>query len=151
MNKQGLAKALRVSTNSITAWIGKGCPSSKLKDGSYQFDLPKVQAWREKTRRVRVTGDKTLADAQLRKENALAALRELELGRKRGELVEKAKVEAAAFRVGRQVRDSLLGLPDRLAGIIAAEPSQAKIHALLTRELRQCLEALTSDGRKPNP
>ena len=142
MNKQGLAKAYNVSPNTITDWLRKGCPSSKQRDGSYLFDRTKVQAWREKTRRVTASVDGTLAAAQLRKETALADLREMEVRRKRGELVEKVKVEAEAFRCGRTVRDALMGLPDRLAGVIASESDQKKVHAILTKEIRQCLEAL---------
>ena len=144
MNKQGLAKTFKVSPNTVTDWIRRGCPYTKQRDGSYLFDHKEVLAWREKTRSVRVTGDKTLAAAQIRKENALAELRELELGRKKGELIERVKVEADAFRIGRTVRDALLALPDRLSGVLAAESSQQKIHALLTKEFRQCLEALSN-------
>ena len=142
MNRQGLAKAFQVSPNTVTDWVRKGCPCTKQRDGSYRFDLTKVQAWREKTRTVRAAGEKTLAAAQLRKETALAELREMEVLRKRGELVEKVKVEAEAFRVGRTVRDALMGLPDRLSGVLASESDQRNTHALLTKEIRQALEAL---------
>ena len=142
MNKQGLAKAFKVSPNTVTDWLRRGCPVTKQRDGSYRFDLPEVQAWREKTRRVTACVDRTLAGEQLRKETALADLREMEVHRKRGELVEKVKVESEAFRVGRLIRDALMGLPDRLAGVLASESDQHKTHALLTKEIRQILEAL---------
>ena len=58
-------------------------------------------------------------------------------------LIEKAQVEKEAFRTGRMIRDTLMGLPDRLAGVIASEPEQKKIHALLTKELHQVLEPLS--------
>ena len=144
MNKQCLAQTFKVSPNSVTAWVRKGCPFTKQRDGSYLFDLKEVEAWRQKTRRVRPSGEKTLAAAQIMKENALADLRELELGRKKGELIERAKVEKDAFRIGRTVRDALLALPDRLSGVLAAKSSQQKIHAVLTKEFRQCLEALSN-------
>ncbi|MEO7862070.1 MAG: hypothetical protein ABIU05_16895 [Nitrospirales bacterium] len=142
MNKQCLAETCRVSTNTITAWIRRGCPSTKRKDGSYLFDLTAVKAWRRKTQRIPASVPKTLAAAQLRKESALATLREMEVSRKRGELIERVVVEQDAFRAGRLVRDSILALPDRLAGILAAESDQRKTHALLTKELRQALQGL---------
>ena len=142
MNKQGVAQAFEVSPNTVTAWIRRGCPVTKQRDGSYLFDPTKVQAWREKTRRVTASVDRTLASAQFRKETALADLREMEVRRKRGDLVEKVKVEAEAFRCGRTVRDALLALPDRLAGVLASESDQKKVHAILTKEIRQALEAL---------
>ena len=145
MNKQGLAKELGMSTNTIAAWLRRGCPVTKQGDGSYLFDLSQVQAWREKTRRVTASVDGTLAAAQLRKETALADLREMEVRRKRGELVEKVKVEAEAFRCGRTVRDALMAVPDRLAAVLASETDQKKVHLMLTKEIRQALEALSAE------
>ena len=142
MNKAALAQAFEVSPNSVTAWVRRGCPVTKQKNCTYLFNLTEVHAWREKTSSLRANGDQTISAAQLRKETALAGLRELELARKTGALVEKSKVEAQAFRTGRKVRNSLLGLPDRLAGVLASESDQRKTHALLTKEIHQTLEAL---------
>ncbi|MEO7864101.1 MAG: hypothetical protein ABIU05_27440 [Nitrospirales bacterium] len=142
MNKQGLAKAFKVSPNTVTDWVRKGCPCTVKSDGSYVFDLAAVRQWREKTRKVCTPVSATLAAAQLRKESALADLREMEVRKKRGELIERVTVEQDAFRVGRTMRDALLGLPDRLSGVLASENDQRKVHALLTKEIRQCLEAL---------
>ena len=64
-----------------------------------------------------------------------------EAGR-REKLVERGMMEKEAFARARQVRDGLLNIPDRIAGILAAEPDQARIHAMLTKELQQCLEGL---------
>ncbi len=142
MNKEGLSKKCRVSLNSVTGWVRKGCPHSKQKDGTYHFDLAKVEVWRKKTSKVNAPISATFADAQRRKENALADLREMEVSRKRGELVERKQVEGEAFKTGRLVRDSILALPDRLSGVLAAETDQGKVHLLLTKELRQALEGL---------
>jgi hypothetical protein len=49
------------------------------------------------------------------------------------------------FQTGRRIREGLLNLPDRLSDILAAERDQAKIHAIISKEIRQILEALT-DG-----
>jgi hypothetical protein len=40
------------------------------------------------------------------------------------------------------VRDGLLQVPDRISALIAADFDRSKTHALLTREIRQALEAL---------
>jgi hypothetical protein len=42
------------------------------------------------------------------------------------------------------VRDSLRTIPDRVAPIVAAETDQAKIHAMLLKEIGQALEGLGS-------
>lgn len=82
------------------------------------------------------------AAIQARKEHYRAELARLELEERIGKLVDKEKVEAEAFRVGRLVRDSMLNIPSRLAGILAAETDQRRVHDLLEKEIRQALEAL---------
>ena len=71
-----------------------------------------------------------------------ARMAKLEWEKEIGAVVERAVVDKEAFEIGRIVRDALMRLPDRLAGILAAELNQQKIHALLTKEFRQVLEAL---------
>lgn len=87
--------------------------------------------------------------ARLRKELALAQLRELELRQKSGELIEVESVRRMWFERGRTVRDLLLGLPPRLAASLAAESDQAAVRVLLDREIRAALEALSGDGTPP--
>ena len=67
----------------------------------------------------------------------------LEYEKATGVLIERAQVEKEAFRTGRMIRDTLLGLPDRLAGVLASETDEKQIHALLTKELHQVLEPLS--------
>ncbi|ALA60199.1 hypothetical protein [Nitrospira moscoviensis] len=88
----------------------------------------------------------SLGEAQTRERQAKAALAEIELGRRRGELVERDAVEKEAFRVGRLVRDALMNIPSRLAGILAAESDQRRVYELLDKEIRQALEALACDA-----
>jgi hypothetical protein len=89
-----------------------------------------------------LTASKSFSKARARKETALAGLRELQLKKETGELVLRSAVEAAQFRVARQIRGSFLNVPDRLAGLLAAETDQYRIHAILTKEILQVLEGL---------
>ncbi len=89
--------------------------------------------------------DPALAKSQAKKEEFRAKLVELEYEERVGTLVKKSEVEKEAFRVGRLVRDAVLNVPSRLAGILAAESDQRKVHDLLEKELRQALEALAID------
>ena len=73
-----------------------------------------------------------------------AKMAKLEYEKAIGTLVEKADVQKEAFKIGRIIRDTLMGLPDRLAGVLASETDQKKIHALLTKELCQVLEVLAT-------
>jgi hypothetical protein len=90
-----------------------------------------------------VTQPGTYLDAQRRKELASAALKELDVRQRSGELIEVAVVEKTLFNRSRQTRDALLSLADRLAGILAPITDQTKVHELLTAEMHQALEALT--------
>ena len=91
-----------------------------------------------------------LERAQLRKEEALAELRELELQEKQGLLVDAAHVREEGFKAGRIIREGLQAIPDRVTALVVAqfgvtELSAAKVHALLTEEIRKALTAV-SDG-----
>lgn len=87
----------------------------------------------------------TFANSQAQKEFFRAELARLDFEERVARLVDKSKVEEVAFHVGRLVRDSMLNIPSRLAGILAAESDQRKVHDLLEREIRQALEALSND------
>lgn len=89
--------------------------------------------------------DPAIAKSQAKKEEFRAKLVELEYEERVGTLVRKDEVEKEMFRIGRQVRDSLLNVPARLAGILAAESDQRKVHDLLESEMRQSLEVLAVD------
>lgn len=72
---------------------------------------------------------------------------ELDLQQRQGKLVELEKVRAEWFKLVREARDRILIVADRLAGELAAETDQKRVHARLDRELRQALSGLTTDER----
>ena len=84
----------------------------------------------------------TYAEARAQHERFKARLAELELEQREGKLVEAEVVRKEAFKAARQVRDALLNLPDRVAGELAAETNQFKVHQRLTQEIRRALEDL---------
>jgi len=83
-------------------------------------------------------------DAHTRREIAAANREELLEKKLAGELVERVKVEDAAFAIGRMLRDAVLGLPTRLAPELAALPDAFEIETKLRNELRKVLEDITS-------
>jgi phage terminase Nu1 subunit (DNA packaging protein) len=87
----------------------------------------------------------TYAEARAKHERFKARLAELELEQREGKLVEADVVQRESFKAARQVRDALLNLPDRVAGLLAAETNQFKVHQLLTKEIRRALEDLKFD------
>jgi len=71
-----------------------------------------------------------------------AKLRRLEFETKQGRLIEAEAVRKAVADAVRALRDGILGLPDRLATVLAAESDAKKIHVTLKTELSRELEAL---------
>ena len=67
----------------------------------------------------------------------------MEYERRKGTLVDGEEANRQAFTQGRQIRDAMLNIPDRIASMIAAELDQDVVHAILTKELRQALEGLS--------
>lgn len=82
-------------------------------------------------------------EARAARERADAALAQLELAEKLGQLVSADAVTRAAFEAARSTRDALLSIPDRVAALLAAESDAANIHSILTTELRQALHGIT--------
>jgi hypothetical protein len=59
-------------------------------------------------------------------------------------LVLRAAADKETFEIIRRARDKFLNIPARLAGILAAESDQARVFEVLTRELHQALEDLST-------
>jgi hypothetical protein len=86
-----------------------------------------------------------LNESRARHEHYKAEKARLEALQGRGELVPVAEVKAAAFKLARGVRDSIMAIPDRLAAQLAGTTDARQCHTLLTEELRVALRSL-ADG-----
>lgn len=84
-----------------------------------------------------------LLKTRIKSEAERGKLLELKAKVEAGKYVDADEVKVAAFNKGRVTRDNLLNIPDRLSGMLAAENDAAKVHALLSAEMRQALNALT--------
>jgi len=73
-----------------------------------------------------------------------AKLRKLEYEARQGEMIKAEVVRKSMADAGRTIRDGILGLPDRLATVLAAESDAKKIHVTLKTELSRELEALAN-------
>jgi hypothetical protein len=87
--------------------------------------------------------DLSLAEAQKIAAQYKAKLTKLEYKEKSGKLTNVEDVKKAAFNKARQVRDTILGIPDRISAIIAAESNVSKVKKIMIKELRQALEVLS--------
>ena len=81
--------------------------------------------------------------ARTMREAFRAKLAKLDYEERAGQLTNAAAVRDDAFRAGRIVRDALLGIPDRLSDILAAENDPQIIRQLLLDELEQILNDLS--------
>jgi hypothetical protein len=83
------------------------------------------------------------AASRAAREGYNARLAKLEFEQKSGKLVDADQVRAQIFALGRRARDTMLGIPDRLAAVLEGQ-KQAEIHRLLTEEITRGLSELTS-------
>ena len=84
------------------------------------------------------------AGSRAAREAYLARLAKLEFEQRSGKLVDADEVRAQIFALGRRARDSLLGVPDRLAPVLVGQADAAVIHRLLTEELERGLAELST-------
>jgi hypothetical protein len=91
----------------------------------------------------------TEAEARTRNLEVRTAKTELELKFRRGQLVDVAEVEEAAFNAGRQTRDSVLSVPEKIGDELALISNPFELKARLTRELRQALTNASTWGEQP--
>lgn len=150
MNKVQAAKCFRVSTNTITEWVRKGCPCEKKgRNGDqYVFDLPAIITWRVEQLVQQAMGPllkhDDLASAMKREAFAKAELRELELAEKRKTLI---NVEAASTIVTRgimETRSQLLALPTKLAPRLIVHKKPAQMRMALDKAVRDALRGVSS-------
>lgn len=85
------------------------------------------------------------ADHQAKREKYKAELARLEFEEQIGKLIEAEAVDREWFQLARMVRDALLNIPARLAGVVASESDQRKVHDLIEKEIRQVLTELSHD------
>lgn len=81
-----------------------------------------------------------IAQAKLKKETYIAKLKQLEYEEKSGKLIEKDFVKSAVFRFGKQIRDSVLTIPERVGAVYAAQCTE-ELKIVLARVLSEKLAA----------
>ena len=149
MTAPDIAMAFGVDVRTVYRWHDAGCPRKPNK----RFILSEVIAWKV-TREV----ESILMDRSAQDPEALERYRllkgdqiELDLAQQRGTLVNKAEYDAQHFEAARQVRDTLLSLPARLAPVLAADQSAHSVGQLLFDEMVIALHKLSGSEPEPRP
>ncbi len=144
--------------------VAKAVQSGRISliDGKIDPDVADIQ-WAANTRKRadyhgdnrsdRAEGKKPLsvgagkpgwADAKARTEAATAALKELELDERRGNLVDKTGTERAAFSLARMLRDALVTtLPSKYAAELASLSDPWELECRLREIMRNELTAVS--------
>ena len=69
-------------------------------------------------------------------------LTHLELQTKQGLLIDKGEMQKQLFKVFREVRDSLLNIPSKIAPEVVAMDDPFEVQAYIDKQIRESLEAL---------
>ena len=84
----------------------------------------------------------SLAANRAIKEMYAARLQKLEFEERSKKLVPYDQLKLELSKLHLSVRDNLRTVPDRIAQLLAAETDPAKIHSIISTEIRDCLEGL---------
>lgn len=87
----------------------------------------------------------TLASAQLRKEKALADLRELEVAQKSGALIPLDHAVLAGANMAQMTRQRMMTIPNTLAALCAASTDEREVKDILDAEISKQLQHLSNE------
>lgn len=151
VSKAELANIYGVSLPTISQWVNKGCPwITKGSPGKqWRFNTADVTTWREEHVAQQIQGDTSQLDideARRRKLAAEAAMMELDLAKRRGEVIEIEQVAAIMGDDYANVRAKLLSLPTKLAPMLVGIEDTLECKALIERGVTEALEELTADA-----
>ena len=149
-NQTDLADIHGCSLPTIRAWVRRGCPVVQRggKGREWLFNTADVAQWREEEAAAAAVGDTSKMDideARRRKEAALAGMAELDLSKRRGELIE---IESIAEIVGEEysrVRAKLMGMPVKLAPVLEQATTVQEYREIVEDAVVECLSELAAD------
>ena len=145
MTIRGYARRRGVRHSAVERAIAEGRIST-LPDGTIDPEIADEE-WRQNT--LVATGDGgKLTKARLMLTVRKVAILDLQYKRLNGELISKDEVQTATFNQFRQIRDRVMGIPDRVAAMVAAECDPAKCYEILTAEIRTALQQFAESAEK---
>lgn len=152
LNRKQLAAVFEISLPTVDDWVRRGCPGAKGNIAQpYQFSLPEVVKWRvrellKREPRPTVKRDAdagTLAETELRKLTAEAELKELELAKRREQLVNADTARLLWRHMLKEFSVIVKALPMKRAREFADENDWSKILEVFDADCRDCLTVLS--------
>ena len=142
-----LASFLDVHQNTIRQWISDGLPvhykAKRGEKGGHKFSVKKVVEWmKEKAVHAAIGEDAELIssdEAKRRKLIADAQLQEIELAKKRGEVVELAEMQKELAAQMIELRASMRRVPERCVLRLVGESDESVIKKVLLSEIDDAL------------
>lgn len=127
-------------------WIKlNGAPYTKS-DSAYIIDVAEMWEWHNE--RVKNTAtlkykNVDVEDIKVRKETAMAEMKEYELEIMKKNYLPRDLVEKVAFEKGKAVKDALSSVPDRLCGLLVGHKDEREVYKILSEEITSVLETLS--------
>jgi terminase small subunit / prophage DNA-packing protein len=142
------ATMLRKTPNTLKRWFKLGCPvvAEGAQNRPWQVCIADVVEWLEQRAAQAATGDTSALDideARRRKVAAEAALAELDLACRRGELIEAATVEAVWSQMLANFRTRALAVPTRAAPLVAGGGTLREMQEILRAVVYEALTELS--------
>ena len=146
-----LAKVLNVTARRVQQLSNEGMPKS----GRGKYPLIACIHWYVKFWQDRAEGRVSGYGHNAQKEGVAAAkerltrtqadIAQIEYQERSGAVHKTEECKRAAFTLGRQLRDMILIVPDRVDAILAAENDRARVNSTLRQELSQVLHEFAAN------
>jgi len=167
LNGKQLAEHFGVTPGAVSQWKSAGMPCAKSKGRGIVYDTDRCAEWLREhglggqlRHDSKNTGelyerqprpDEGLGAQRARKEAAEASLKEMELARRRGELIDRRGAELAWYKTARVLRDALIDtLPSKispeLAPIVDPWELETRLRAAIRAELHAIADFMQSEA-----
>jgi phage terminase Nu1 subunit (DNA packaging protein) len=138
-----LSRLFEVTQRTIWKWAERGL----TKERRGKFPLLKAFRWWRLNILGDLQGESNLAIQKLRYATARACMEEFEVAQREGRLIDKDIPTRWLVGLATEVKNSFLGLPRRMAEVLASEGDPKQIEFLLSKEIRQILCTLAETGK----
>lgn len=157
LSQAQFAKEMGVSQEAVRLAIKSGrVVSWREEKGRVRIDSEKAKAeWAANTQKrtpvqqeMRGVQGPTINQSRTILEEYRAKMAQADYEEKIGTLVLGDTVKKQAFASAREARDRLMNIPDRVAGLVAAESNERACHEILMQEIRAVCDELSRVGEE---